>query len=131
MDRLNSAYIPRRPSQSRPYHWKPKAKKKSLKFDLILDGAVIKYPDGREVCQANAAGRNEYNRRLNVMLAAQNFICCLCGDSLSTYNATFEHRCPRGMAGSRRDDRIEDEKGNPKNGAAHWNCNSEKGSKRI
>ena len=47
-----------------------------------------------------------------------------------SYNATFEHRNPRGMAAARRDDRIEDE-GIQMNGAAHWKCNVEKGSKRL
>jgi hypothetical protein len=65
------------------------------------------------------------------MLQRQGFKCCLCSDPLNSYNATFEHRCPRGFAGARRDDRIEDENGNPINGAAHWQCNAEKGSRRI
>jgi hypothetical protein len=34
------------------------------------------------------------------------------------------------MGGSTRDDRIEKD-GQPYNGAAHWKCNNEKGSKRI
>lgn len=128
---LRGAYIPRQPKERKPYQWQRKAKKVSMRFELILGGAVRKYPDGREVCQDSAGGREEYLRRLNVMIRRQNHICCLCPDSMNSYNATFEHRCPRGMAGSRRDDRIEDENGNPMNGAAHWVCNSDKGSKRI
>ena len=128
---MSSAYIPRAPKERRAYQWKRKSKKASMRFDLILDGAVRKYPDGREVCQDNAAGREEYKRRLHVMLQRQGFKCCPCPESLSFYNATFEHRCPRGLAGARRDDRIENENGEPMNGAAHWHCNVEKGSKRI
>lgn len=128
---MSGAYIPRAPKERRQYFWKPKAKKASLKFELICDGGVRKYPDGREICQANYEGRQEYQRRLSVMLQRQGFKCCLCGDPMNSYNATFEHRCPRGLAGARRDDRIEDEQGQPMNGAAHWQCNVEKGSKRI
>ncbi len=125
-------FNPSRPKEKpRTYHWKSRAKGPSQHFDFILDGAVRQYPDGREVCQNNSAGRIEYSRRLNLMLRRQNWICCLCGKGMNTYNATFEHRNPRGMAGARRDDRIEDENGLPMNGAAHWTCNGEKGSKRI
>jgi hypothetical protein len=128
---VSGAFNPIRPKEHKPYRWKPKAKGESQHYELIMDGAVRKYPDGREVCQNNVAGRAEYGRRLNVMIRRQNWICCLCPDTMNSYNATFEHRCPRGMAASRRDDRIEDENGNPINGAAHWQCNGEKGSKRI
>lgn len=129
---MSRAYTPKPPKENlRAYRWKPKAKKESLKYELILDGAVRKYPDGREVCQANYDGRQEYNSRLNIMLRRQNYRCCLCGDPMNTYNATFEHRCPRGHGGSRRDDRIVDDNGQDMNGAAHWKCNVEKGSKRI
>jgi hypothetical protein len=44
--------------------------------------------------------------------------------------AVFEHQRPKGMGGAFTDDRIEVD-GNPINGAAHWICNSEKGSKRT
>ena len=128
---FDRAYRPKPLTEKRDYRWKKKPKKESLKFDLLMNGGVRKYPDGREVCQDNQAGRVEYKRRVNVMLQRQNFKCCLCSDPINSYNATFEHRCPRGMAGARRDDRIEDENGLPMNGAAHWQCNVEKGSKRI
>ena len=128
---MSGAYIPKPPKEKRPYFWKPKAKKQSLRFELICNGGVRRYPDGREVCQANYEGRQEYARRLHIMIRRQNYKCCLCGSEINTYNATFEHRCPRGLAGSRRDDRIEDDQGNAMNGAAHWTCNVEKGSKRI
>jgi len=124
------AYQPKPPKERKPYQWRRKPKKESLRYDLILNGAVRVYPDGREVCQDNAAGRDEYKRRLHLLLQRQGFKCCLCGESLNTYNSTFEHRCPRGLAGATRDDRIEDVQGNPMNGAAHWSCNSEAGSSR-
>jgi hypothetical protein len=128
---VSGAFNPTRPKERKPYRWKSRAKGPSQHYELILDGAVRKYKDHREVCQDSAAGRVEYSRRLNVMIRRQNWICCLCPDSMNSYNATFEHRNPRGMAAARRDDRIEDENGNPMNGAAHWKCNGEKGSKRV
>ena len=128
---LANSYNPKPPREAKPYRWAPKAKKASLKYTLILNGAVRQYPDGREVCQANAAGKVEYARRLQVMLQRQGWACCLCHDPMNSYNATFEHRCPRGIGAARRDDRIEDANGQPMNGAAHWKCNVEKGSKRI
>ena len=99
---------------------------KSLRYTVILDGAVRVYPDGREVCQENAAGHREYARRVQVMVQRQNFRCCLCKRRLSISNATFEHQRRRGMHAAFRDDRIEKD-GQPYNGAAHWVCNSEKG----
>lgn len=52
------------------------------------------------------------------------------------FSATFEHTNGgkgggKGMGGSRTDDRIEDENGNWLNGASHWICNSNMGSKRY
>lgn len=126
---MNSSYNPKPPRER--YQWKPKAKPESLKFELIMGGAVRVYPDGREVCQASLSGRGEYNRRLRILITRQHGLCCLCNRPMGFYNATFEHRCPRGMAGARRDDRIEDSEGKEMNGAAHWQCNGEKGSKRI
>ena len=128
---LMRAYIQKPPKERNAYQWKRKPKRESLRFDLIIGGAVRVYPDGREVCQDNSAGRVEYKRRVHIMLQRQGFKCCLCEEAMNSYNATFEHRCPRGLAGARRDDRIEDGQGNPMNGAAHWTCNVEKGSKRL
>lgn len=98
-----------------------------LRYELILDGAVRKYPDGREVCQDNWAGRREYLRRLEVMLTRQNWRCSLCEKRLRKEDATFEHQRRRGMGGAFRDDRIYDHDGLWLNGAAHWVCNREKG----
>jgi len=41
----------------------------SLRYELILDGAVRRYHDGREVCQDSKAGWLEYKRR------ASHWIC--------------------------------------------------------
>lgn len=101
-------------------------KEHSLRFSTILDGAVIVYPDGREVCVNSSAGWQEYKRRVKVMVQRQNFRCCLCNRPLSLANATFEHQRRRGMGAAWRDDRIEKD-GQPWNGAAHWVCNGEKG----
>jgi hypothetical protein len=98
----------------------------SQHYELILDGAVRRYRDGREVCQDTPAGHREYTRRVQGMVERQRFRCCLCNRRLALANATFEHQRRRGMAAAFRDDRIERD-GQPWNGAAHWICNSEKG----
>ena len=103
-------------------------------FTLILGGAVRKYLDGREVCTKTPKGRAEYARRRLAMAQRQHWICCICQDPrrrMRLEEVTFEHENGRGMGGSWRDDRIEDEDGKPMNGAAHLFCNSKKGSKRV
>jgi hypothetical protein len=69
----------------------------ALRFELLLGGAVRKYPDGREVCQDSPKGWAEYKRRVQVMLQRQNFKCCLCKKCLNLADATFEHQRRRGM----------------------------------
>lgn len=98
----------------------------SQHFELILNGAVRLYRDGREVCVNSKAGWIEYKRRVKVMLQRQNHRCCLCNRPLALANATFEHQRRRGMGAAWRDDRITKD-GEDWNGAAHWTCNSEKG----
>ena len=119
----------RRPIPKSDYHWKRAPKKENiLYFTLICDGAVRKYRDGREVCQDSPAGYAEYNRRLDIMLTRQQWLCCLCPDKIrSRSDATFEHQRRRGMGAAFRDDRIYNERGESMNGAAHWVCNVEKG----
>ena len=114
--------IRRRPIQRSGYRWLAKAKPEfSQHYDTILEGAVRRYQDGREVCQDNRQGWAEYKRRIEQMLGKQNFRCGLCGKRLNLADATFDHSRRRGMGSAFRDDR-------PKNGcAAHWVCNSEKG----
>lgn len=105
-----------------------------MSAELILDGAVKKFKDGREVCCNNAKGNREYKERIRIMWYRQHGICCLCNDCnflMTLELATFEHSLGRGMGGGHRDDRIWDENGNPMNGAAHGWCNSLKGSKRV
>jgi hypothetical protein len=88
------------------------------------------YRDGREVLNAHTVkGVTEYRRRVAVMWTRQNGNCCLCLKPLRLIDATFDHTVPRGMGGGTRDDRIEIN-GRAINGAAHWLCNSEKGSRR-
>lgn len=93
--------------------------------------AVRVYRDGRQVCRKNAAGRVEYRWRTVAMWDRQRHKCCICGNSMTASEATFEHTTPRGMGGGRRDDRIADDQGRWMNGAAHGRCNSEKGSRRF
>jgi hypothetical protein len=57
--------IRRRPIPKSNYQWQPKPKGPSLRYELILNGAVRKYPDGREVCEPNAQGTREYASILN------------------------------------------------------------------
>jgi len=118
--------IRRRPIPRTAYRWQPEPKAASLRFELILNGAVRRYPDGREVCQDSAPGWKEYKRRVEVMVQRQNHRCCLCGERLSAAEASFEHQRRRGMGAAWRDDRVTKD-GQDWNGAAHWVCNSEKG----
>ncbi len=111
-----------------------KPKEESMRWRFICDGAVIKYPDGREVCQPTVDGMLEYKRRIQAMSERQGGICCVCHDEknlMKPWDTTFEHENGRGFNAAWRDDRIEDENGNPMNGAAHYDCNVKKGSKRA
>jgi len=120
--------IRRRPIPRSAYSWQPEPKGPSLRYELILNGAVRKYPDGREVCQDSPLGWREYKRRLDIMLSRQGRICCPCDKRIrSMEDATFEHQRRRGMGAAFRDDRIYNSRGEQMNGAAHWVCNSGKG----
>lgn len=119
--------IRRRPIPRSAYRWQPQPKPASLRYELILGGAAIRYPDGREVCQDSLAGWREYKRRIEEMVRRQNFRCCLCGKRLSFAGATFEHQRRRGMGSAFRQDAIIDGEGREINGAAHWICNVERG----
>jgi len=109
----------------------------SLRYELICDGAVRRYPDGREVCRSTAKGRVEYKRRTLEMARRQQAVCGICHDPLrlmldGNWNAasqvTFHHADGRGMGGARRNDSIAPETGNC---AAHWDCNGKQGSRRA
>jgi hypothetical protein len=118
--------IRRRPIPRSPYQWKREPKGASLRYELLLGGAVRVYPDGREVCQDSPAGWREYKRRVEAMLLRQEGRCCLCRRRLALRDATFEHQRRRGIGAAWRDDRIKKD-GADWNGAAHWICNVEKG----
>lgn len=117
------------------YRYQKKAKPvSSLRYDVILDGAVRVYPDRRQVCQDNAPGRKEYAKRIEAMVQRQNFRCgcsLTCTKRITLATATFGHEGLRGAGGSTRDDRIVDENGEWMNAAETWECNSAKGSKRF
>lgn len=98
---------------------------------LILDGAVRKFPDGREVCLKSADGKREYRNRTLDMRTRQHSLCGLCGHWMTEEETTFEHDIPRGFNGAWRDDRIVNDKGQMMNCAAHKLCNGAKGSRRL
>ena len=96
--------------------------------------------DGREICSGSKDGRAEYKRRRLDMAERQDWFCGLCGQKMNPEDVTFEHVNSRGIGGSLRDDRIWITKTDPVTGevkmiphnlAAHYACNSKKGSKRI
>jgi hypothetical protein len=101
---------------------------------------LIRYPDGpggREIIDTfQPEGFKEYRQRVRLMLERQKGVCCLsrlcpkCPGALRLEDAVFEHEYPRGLGGCTRDDRIERD-GKRLNGAAHWNCNRWKMSRRI
>jgi hypothetical protein len=103
----------------------------------------VRYADGREVCNLlTKAGRDEYAGRVRKMWLRQGRQCCLqgfiksCPGPLKITEASFEHQDGRGMDGGHRDDRIEKPdpvtgEMKPYNGAAHFWCNSLKGSVRM
>ena len=105
-----------------------RSSKPSLRYEVI-DGSFKRFPDGREVCLDNAAGRAEYAHRTETMRLRQHNVCAR-GPHLIV-NPSFDHEKSRRMGGAFRDDRIEDEFGNKLNGCSCWTCNSKAGSKPI
>lgn len=102
----------------------------SLKWELILDGAVRQYPDGREVCCDTAKGKAEYKRRTEEAALRQHGICSR-GPHLIR-NPTFDHSTrPRSNGGGFRDDRIWDANQDPINSCSCYDCNGQAGSKRL
>lgn len=95
----------------------------SQHYETILDGAVRRYKDGREVCADTPQGRKEYLRRLERMIQRQIFRCGKCSKRLSRAQATFDHwPIKRRMGAAFRDDRIELPDGEWINRAVHWLC---------
>ena len=89
-------------------------------------------PDKREICNLGLrAGLAEYRWRTLEMLERQGGVCCLCMKPLRSDQAYFEHEAGRGLNGGHRDDRISLPDGTWINGAACYECNSAKASKRI
>lgn len=108
----------------------PVTARPSLRYELILNGAVRQYPGGREVCCGNKLGREEYKRRIAVMVLRQHGRCKWCLKALYLDDATFDHEKGRGMGGSHIDERLTDSEGNELNAAIHLVCNLAKGSRR-
>jgi hypothetical protein len=122
-----------------PAHPKPKDQKRK-------PDAVRVFRGGREVCNfLTKEGHDVYEQRKRAMWERQGRRCCLyghipeCPGKLNWADTTFDHEVPRGYDGATRDDRIEirvkKKDGTIKvrwqNGAAHLNCNTRKGSRRI
>ncbi len=94
-----------------------------LRYTLSPDGSYRTYPDGRQVCCENAAGRREYLRRVEAMVQRQDSRCGVCNRRLSLFQATFDHwPVKRGMGSAFRSDAILDSKGEWLNRAVHWAC---------
>lgn len=87
--------------------------------------AVRIYPDGREVCQNNAAGRREYAKRRLERWRIDKGVCCLCDQMVWPSACTIEHPNGRGMAGSKRDDRVSEIR------VAHYRGNMAKGGMSL
>jgi hypothetical protein len=124
------SYVPAFPKPSQ----KPKPEGYNPAFETMRDG--------REICRnhpetGTTEGRREYKRRIAAMLNRQNGICCLagyapmCPGPLALKDASFEHELSRGMGGGKRNDAITKPNGDWINGAAHYECNQWKSSRRI
>ena len=105
---------------------KPRRKSKPAPVKV----AVVRFDDGREICQQNAAGRHEYYSRIAEMMLRQGMVCPLCEDWLSSEDVQFEHQAGRGFSGAHRDDRIV-VNGHWQNAAVCGKCNTAKGSRRY
>jgi hypothetical protein len=123
----------------KPIRRRRKVKKSSLRYEVILGGAVRVYPDGREVCQDNAPGQLFYRLRTIDMADRQLWRCgfedvgecklpgrMMLGTQGLDSSATFEHANKRGAG--KQNDSIAPE---TKNCAVHSICNSAVGSRRV
>jgi hypothetical protein len=77
-------------------------------------------PGGREV-----VGKAEYKLRREQAWGRDRGICCLCGLFVSLEECTAEHIIPRGMGGSKRDDRLSNL------GVSHLLGNNARGSQAM
>lgn len=92
--------------------------------------SVKTFPDQREVCENNAAGKREYEQRKMEMWSRQLEMCAICGRWIPSNLAFFDHQDGRGHGGGHRDDRIM--RGSSWfNAALCYGCNGQKGSKRY
>ena len=67
--------IRRRPIPRSQYRWRPRVKRQNLlRNELILDGAVMRMPDGREICQPNTRGRRLYAERVAAMVHGKTIV---------------------------------------------------------
>lgn len=102
---------------------------KPAKYFIPEPESVTTYPDGRQVCNDNAAGKREYKARTYKMEVRQGFRCAIC-ERIAGSSMQFDHQDGRGHGGGFRDDRIEVD-GKWFNAALCHRCNTEKGSKRY
>lgn len=100
------------------------------KYFIAEPEAVTVFPDGRERCNKNAAGKREYLARTIEMWERQHSNCAICGHSMELRFAQFDHQAGRGHGGGCRDDRTI-VNGQWNNAAVHGICNARKGSKRY
>jgi hypothetical protein len=124
----------------------PRPKRKAVRKGKKVKRVPVKNPTPwgykigeREICDLRtAAGKREYESRIDKMVRRQNG-WCKCKKFLRTIELTgyligerptFGHDIPRGNGGMNRDDRIWDSEGKPMNHAECLDCNMAKGSKR-
>lgn len=105
----------------------PIAPKSKSKWETLRPGVRrIKdehadHPDGFRYKLSPA----EMKKVLNRKITAQDGICAVCNERMTTYSEVApDHIKPKGLGGGRRDDRPDNIQ------ATHEWCNNEKGSKR-
>lgn len=103
---------------------------RARKYFIPEPEAVTVFPDGRERCNTNAAGKREYLARTVEMWERQHGNCAICGNSLELRFAQFDHQAGRGHGGGHRDDRTVVD-GQWNNAAVHGLCNIRKASTRY
>lgn len=103
-------------------------RKKASKWEQVRIGVTrirdehARHPDGYRY----RLSKSEMDKVILRKVQEQGGLCSICGNELTDMNDVVpDHKEPRGMNGSWRDDRPENI------GAAHSKCNLEKGSRRI
>jgi len=104
---------------------------KSKRYFVPEPESIHTYPDGRQVCQDNAAGKREYKARTTEMWLRQDGICPITGKWVDQNRAQFDHEAGRGSNGGHRDDRTRNDKGEWQNAAVSHEGNTIKGSQRY